>query len=137
MTKEEAEKLTEWMSRCPYDVANGVRPLSVTEGRAEVGVSLRPDHKNIWGIPHGALLYLLADVASGVAADSVHRDAHIVTAGSSFNFLYATSEAKSLRAVGEVIKPGHSLTIVQADVYDDQDHHLATGQFTMHVSHAG
>lgn len=134
MTREEAEKLTAWMSRCPYDAANGIRPLFVTEGRAEVGVTLKPEHLNIWDIPHGGLLFALADVACGVAADSIHPDAHIVTAGSSLNFLYATAKAKSLKAVGQVIKPGRSLTIVQADVYDDLGNHLATGQFTMHVS---
>ena len=57
-----------------------------------------------------------------------------MTAGSSFNFLFASPEAKSLRAVGQVIKPGHTLAIVQVDVYDDLENHLATGQFTMHVS---
>ena len=134
MTKEQAEKLVEWISRCPYDAAMGITPLGVSEGRAEIGVTLRPEHKNIWSIPHGGLLYSLADVACGVAADSVHLGAHIVTAGSSFNFLFASPEAKSLKAVGQVIKPGHSLAIVQADVYDDQDNHLATGQFTMHIS---
>ena len=134
MTKEQAEKLTEWLSRCPYDSANGIRALRVTEGRAEIGIELRPEHKNIWNIPHGGIVYSVADVACGVAADSVHEGAHIVTAGSSFNFLFASPEAKSLRAVGQVIKPGHTLAIVQVDVYDDLENHLATGQFTMHVS---
>ena len=134
MTKEQAKALTDWISRCPYDAAAGIKPLSVEEGRAEIGVILRPDHKNIWGIPHGGLLYSLADVACGVAADSVHIGAHVVTAGSSFNYLFANPEAKSLRAVGQVIKPGHTLAVVQADVYDDQNNHLATGQFTMHIS---
>ncbi len=135
MTQEQAKKMTEWMYRCPYESAAGIVPVSLTEGRSVIGVTLRPDHMNIWNIPHGGLLYALADIASGVAADSVHPDAHVVTAGSCFNFLYAAPDAKSLRAVGQVIKPGHSLTVVQADVYDDRDRHLATGQFTMHLSY--
>ena len=136
MTREEAEKLTEWMYRCPYDVANGIEPVSVEEGRAVVGVTLQPKHKNIFGIPHGGLIFSIADVACGVAADTAYQDAHIVTACSNLNFLYAAPEAKSLRAVGQVIKAGRTLAVAQADVYDDLDNHLATGQFTMHVSYA-
>ncbi len=133
MTKEQANKLTEWMSRCPYEVANGIRPISVTEGSAVIGITLRPEHRNIWNIPHGGILFSLADIASGVAADSVNEGTHIVTANSSFSFLQASEEAKSLRAVGRVIRSGHTLAVVQADVYDDQDNHLATGLFTMHI----
>ena len=134
MTREQAEKLTEWMYRCPYEVANGIVPLEVEEGRIVIGMTLLPEHKNIWGIPHGALIFALADIASGVAADSVSGDVHIVTAGSTLNFLRANPDAKSLRGVGQVIKAGRTLVITQADVYDDQDNHLATGQFTMHVT---
>ena len=134
MTKEQAEKLTAWLDCCPYDSFNGIRPLAVSEGHAEIGVSLKPEHKNIYGIPHGGIVFSVADVACGVAADSLNEDAHIVTAGSSLNFLYADAEAKSLRAVGQVIRSGRTLVIVQVDVYDDREHHLATGQFTMHAS---
>lgn len=134
MTKEQAEKMTEWMYRCPYEVANGIVPVSLEEGRAVIGVTILPEHKNIWGIPHGALLFALADIASGVAADSLNDGSHIVTAGSSLNFLQASPDAKSLRGVGQVIKSGRTLAVVQADVYDDLDNHLATGQFTMHIS---
>ena len=77
MTQEQAAKMTEWMYRCPYESAAGIVPVSLTEGRSVIGVTLRPDHMNIWNIPHGGLLYALADIASGVAADSVHPDAHI------------------------------------------------------------
>ena len=135
MTKEQAERLTQWMYHCPYEVANGIVPIEVSEGRAVIGAEILPEHKNIWNIPHGGLLFALADIASGVAADSVHEGAHVVTAGSCFNYLFASPDAKHLRAVGQVIKPGHTLAIVQADVYDDLDHHLATGQFTMHISY--
>ena len=134
MTKEQAEKLTEWMGRSPYAVANGIEAVDVTEGGSVVRMTLRPEHKNIWGIPHGAMVFAIADTACGVAADSVHPDAHVVTAGSNLNFLYASPEAESLRAVGRVIRSGRTLVIVQTDVWDDQEHHLATGQFPMHVA---
>ena len=134
MTEEQAKKMTEWMYHCPYEAANGIVPVSLEEGRAVIGVTILPEHKNIWNIPHGALIFAMADIASGVAADSLDDGVHIVTAGSTLNFLYASPDAKSLRGVGQVIKYGRTLAVVQADVYDDQDRHLATGQFTMHIT---
>ena len=131
MTKEQAEKLTAWLDRCPFDSANGIRALSVSEGRAEIGVGLKPEHKNIWGIPHGGIVFAAADVAAGIAADSIRPHMHIVTEGSSIHFLHANPEAKKLRAEGRVIKAGRFINIVQADVWDDLGNHLLTGQFDM------
>ena len=56
MTQEQAKKMTEWMYRCPYESAAGIVPVSLTEGRSVIGVTLRPDHMNIWNIPHAAEL---------------------------------------------------------------------------------
>ena len=48
------------------------------------------------------------------------------------NFLAAPDpQAVKLRAEGRVIKAGRHINVVQADVYDDRENHLVTGQFNM------
>ena len=116
----------------PYNETNGIRAVSLEKGRSVVEVTVLPEHKNIWGLPHGGLLFAAADVAAGIAADSVREGMHIVTEGSSVHFLFANPDARKLRAEGKVIKAGRTVHIVQADVYDEADHHLLTGQFTMY-----
>ena len=116
----------------PYNEANGIRTVTLEEGRSVVEVALLPEHKNIWGLPHGGILFAVADVAAGIAADSARKGMHIVTAGSNISFLYANPDAKMLRAEGRVIRAGRKINVVQSDVYDELGNHLVTGQFTMY-----
>lgn len=115
----------------PFNEANGIRAVALEEGHSVLEVTLLPEHKNIWGLPHGGILFAAADVAAGIAADSVRQGAHIVTEGSSIHFLFANPDAKKLRAEGRVIKAGQRINIIQSDVYDELGNHLVTGQFTM------
>ena len=119
---------------CPFNLANGIRGVSLEEGHAVVEAEIRPDHKNIWDTVHGGILFAAADVAAGLAVHSLHEGRHIVTAGSSINFLRTNPAAKLIRAEAEVIKKGRSLNIVQADIRDDQGNHLVTAQYTMFAS---
>ena len=116
----------------PYNEANRIHAAALEEGRSVVEVTLLPEHKNIWGLPHGGILFAAADVAAGIAADSVREGMHIVTAGSDIHFLYANPDAKMLRAEGRVIRAGKRIIVVEANVYDELGHHLVTGQFTMY-----
>ncbi len=118
--------------RDPYNETNGIRAVTLEEGRSVVEAAVLPEHKNIWGMPYGGLLFAVADVAAGIAADSVCEGMHIVTAGSSIHFIAANPEAKLLRAEGRVIKAGRRMLIIQTNVYDELGSHLVTGQFTMY-----
>ena len=118
--------------RDPYNEANGIRAVEIREGRSVVEAALLPEHRNIWGMPHGGLLFAMADVAAGIAADSLCQGMHIVTAGSSLHFLASNPDAKLLRAEGQVVKPGRRMIIVQTEIYDELGKHLLTGQFTMY-----
>ena len=134
MTAEERRQILDRINHCPYNSANGIAVTDVEPGLAVVEAEIRPEHKNIWGIPHGGLIFSLADIACGVACRSLRQDAYTVTAGSSLNFLYASQEIRRLRAEGRVSRSGHTLSVAQAEVYDDKGNHVATGQFTMHLS---
>jgi acyl-CoA thioesterase len=133
MTKEYLESLINEINHDDrYNETNRIWAVSLEEGSSVVEVTILPEHKNIWGLPHGGILFAAADVAAGLAADSVRRGMHIVTEGSSIHFLYANPDAKKLRAEGRVIKTGKKINIIGADVYDELGNHLLTGQFTMY-----
>ena len=138
VTKEYLDSIIEEINHTdPFNEANNIRAVSLEEGHSVMEVELKPEHKNIWGLPHGGIVFAAADVAAGIAADSVRPHAHIVTEGSSIHFLYANPEAKTLRAEGRVIKAGRFINIVQADVWDDLGNHLLTGQFDMFNTKSG
>ena len=130
MTEEYRESMIRRIDTCPFNQANGFKASLPEEGFAIVEAEIRPEHKNIWGLPHGGILFALADVAAGLAAHSV-CEGHIVTSGSSVNFIYASESAVRIRAEGRIIKKGHALAVVQTEVYDEEGHHLLTGQFNM------
>ena len=133
MTKEYLDSiLYEINHDDPYNEANMIQAVSLENGRSVVEVTILPEHKNIWGLPHGGILFAAADVAAGIAADSMREGMHIVTEGSSIHYLYANPDAKKLRAEGRVIKAGKKVNIVEANVYDELGNHLLTGQFTMY-----
>ena len=133
MTREYLDHIIEETNHNdPYNETNGLKAVRLEEGFSVVEMTILPEHKNIWGTPHGGILFGIADLAAGIAADSVREGMHIVTAGSSINFLAAPDpQAVKLRAEGRVIKAGRHINVVQADVYDDRENHLVTGQFNM------
>ncbi len=138
VTKEYLDSIIEEINTTdPFNQTNNIRAVSLEEGHSVMEVELKPEHKNIWGLPHGGIVFAAADVAAGLAADSVRPHAHIVTEGSSIHFLYASPEAKKLHAEGRVIKSGRFINIVQADVWDDLGNHLLTGQFDMFNTKGG
>ena len=133
MTEEFRQEIIDRMEQDEFNRQHGFRLTKLEKGHSVVEVEPTPSHLNLWGSPHGGILFSLADIACGTATRSL-CGCHTVTASCSINYLYASMNAKSLRAEGTVIKKGHSLVVVQAEVYDNEDNHLMTGQFTMYIS---
>ena len=133
MTEELREKIARSIDSNEFNRLHGFRLTGLEDGHSVLEAELTPAHLNIWGLPHGGILFSMADTAAGVATRSVCYQ-HTVTASSHINFLFASQNAKSLRAEGTVIKKGHSLVVVQTEVYDNENNHLLTGQFTMYIS---
>ena len=54
----------------PFDVHNHVKIVAVDDGWAQVEVEIHPETLNRWGIPHGGILFTLADDACGIAVST-------------------------------------------------------------------
>lgn len=95
----------------------GVEMTRIEPGVCELSMPMRDDLTQQHGFAHGGLLATLADTVSGYAAFSLMpADAAPLTVEYKVNIL-RPGIGSALVARGHVIKPGRSLSVVQADVY--------------------
>ena len=95
-------------------------------------IPINENSKNVWGIPHGAIIFAIADVASGVAVHNASGKS-TKTISSNLNFLDNYTDIKKLTAYGEVTRLGKSIGYTSVIVKDEKDRLIAQGQYVMKV----
>lgn len=134
MTSELKEQLINMGNTCnPFDNHNGLRVTDVDDGVAVVETTLRPESLNSWGTPHGGLLFTLADVACGMAAISLRREA-MVSVSASADFIAAAGGEGVIRAEGRVLRCGGKLCFCAAEIRDGEDTLLCRMNVTMYFT---
>jgi uncharacterized protein (TIGR00369 family) len=99
----------------------GAEASSIEPGKVEIGLIVRREMLQPHGNVHGVIASALADSAAGYAAQTLLPAARdIVTVEYKINFL-APGIGSSLRACGEVLRPGRTLFVCAADVYAEND----------------
>jgi len=124
--------LIDRINTCPFNEAHQITAQRVEKGCAEIHAVLTQECLNIWAMPHGGILFAIADVAAGLSAQSTH-EGKVVTVSATTNFL-KSSQGHLIRAFGREIRSGRTISFVSVDVKDDSDELLLTGQFVMHCS---
>lgn len=105
-------------ARQPFMEFLGATLEVVEPGYCEVHLPFRPELTQQHGFVHGGVLATLADTVSGYAAFSLMpADSAPLTVEYKLNILRPGGGAKVV-AKGQVVKPGRTLTVVQADVYN-------------------
>ncbi|HKU98221.1 MAG TPA: PaaI family thioesterase [Vineibacter sp.] len=95
----------------------GAHLTCVEPGRCEVAATHRPQLTQQHGYFHGGVMASLADSAAGYAAYSLMpADATVLTVEYKLNIL-RPGQGQRLVARAQVVKPGRTLTVVQADVF--------------------
>ena len=116
----------------------GARLVEVTPGRCTIEVPVRADLTQQHGHVHGGIVGMIGDSAGGYSAFSLMpADASVLTVEFKINLL-APARGESLLAVGSVVKPGRTLSIVRSDVFareKGQETLIATMQITLMVMH--
>jgi len=107
----------------PFARHLGIRTVSLAPGRAEVAVTLKPEHANFIGGVDGALIMSLIDHASAYAGSSVGKK--VVGAQFSLNLIRGAAFEGDLTARAEVIHAGRKTVITEAEVSDDRGKTLA------------
>jgi len=94
----------------------GATMTRVEPGRCEVELPVRDELTQQHKFVHGGIVGMIADSAGGYAAFTLMpADSSVLTVEYKINML-APAKGERLRAVGTVIKPGRTLSIVRADV---------------------
>lgn len=94
----------------------GARMTKVEPGRCTIELPVRDDLTQQHKYVHGGVVGMIADSAGGYAAFTLMPpDAGVLTVEFKINML-APAKGERLIAVGSVLKPGRTLSIVRADV---------------------
>ena len=129
MQKEYYQEMVEYRNRYNrFAVENGIIITLIREGYAEVELEIQPHHMNPIGSVHGGCLFTLADAACISAATSYGMK--VTTMDSNLHFLRPALNSEKIYARGQVVKHGRQVTVVQTDLYDQDDALLATGIFS-------
>ncbi len=108
-------------ARQPFMVYLGAELTTVEPGYCEIELPFRPELTQQHGFVHGGVLATLADTVSGYAAFSLMpADAAPLTVEYKLNIV-RPGGGEVLVARGRVVKPGRTLTVVQADIYNIED----------------
>lgn len=103
--------------RQPFMALIGARITGLAPGFCEITVDYRPELTQQHGFVHGGVLASVADSAGGYAAFSLMpADASVLTVEFKLNLL-RPGRGAAMIARGRVLKPGRTLSIVQADVF--------------------
>ncbi len=114
----------------------GARMTAVEPGRCTIELPVRDELTQQHKFVHGGVVGMIADSAGGYAAFTLMpADASVLTVEYKLNML-APAQGELLIAVGSVLRPGRSLSVVRADVYArtaDRETLIAAMQQTLMV----
>ncbi|MBU2533649.1 MAG: PaaI family thioesterase [Alphaproteobacteria bacterium] len=128
------ERIATSFANQPFISLLGCELQRVAPGEIDIRMAFRPEHAQQHGYVHGGAMTAIADAAAGYAAMTLAGPGTgVLTTELKVNFLRPAGRG-ALVAKGRVIKPGRSLNICQADVFEEaegEDIHVLTGLVTM------
>ena len=98
------------------------------EGHAVTEMDITENQLNPIGSVHGGCLYTAADVAAGGAAISFGDV--VTTVDSSFRYLRPGLNTTRIKADAVAVKHGKRLTVIQVNVFNQNDTRLCIGTFS-------
>lgn len=106
----------------------GIRFMERRIGYARGEMDIKPWHMNVLGVIHGGCLFSLADTVSGAAAAS--HGGRVTTVNGSINYLKAGKDTSKIVAIAREIKYGKTLSVCDAQIFDERENLLATTTMT-------
>jgi uncharacterized protein (TIGR00369 family) len=111
----------------------GLQRIRAGEGRAEITLELREEHKNRRGVAHGGLLSAMLDAALGSAVVSGIRDEEWCgTAQLSVQFRHPGT-GPVLTGRGRMARRGRRLAFAEGDIVDAGGQIIATAHGTWYI----
>ncbi|MBC7247749.1 MAG: PaaI family thioesterase [Actinobacteria bacterium] len=101
----------------------GARLLEIRPGYAKVALTLGPQHRNFMGMVHGGVIFSLADVAFGAAANSFGSKAMALSVG--IDFLAAPDTEGEMTAEVELVSRAGKMGYYRMSVVDGGGRNVA------------
>lgn len=119
--------VTEIFSYMPFTNLLGIELTEAADGYAEGHVEMREELSSVPGgsVAHGGVTYSLADTVGGAAVISQSED---VSPTVDMRMDYLSPATDDLVAEAEVLRMGGSVAVVSIEVWDVEDHHVATAR---------
>ncbi|MDS0279113.1 PaaI family thioesterase [Halomicroarcula sp. S1AR25-4] len=113
----------------PFVEELGIELTDVGDGHAEARLPLRDEHSSNPNarIAHGGVTYSLVDTVGGAAVVSLSER---ISPTVDMRIDYLAPATDDLRATAEVVRNGGSVAVVDVEVYDADDHHVASARGT-------
>jgi uncharacterized protein (TIGR00369 family) len=109
----------------PVATLVGFKLVSTERGQAIIEMEASEQHANPMGTLHGGILCDIADAAMGMAcASTLEAGETFTTLEMKINFLKPVWKAK-LRAVGQIVKEGHTVSLAECRVTDEKEQLVA------------
>jgi uncharacterized protein (TIGR00369 family) len=112
------EVVTASFGRQTFMAKLGARLVAVEPGQVEIAVDRAPDLLQQNGFVHAGVITSIADSACGYAALTLAAEGHDVLAVEFKINLLSPARAERFIARGRVLRPGRTLTVAQADVFE-------------------
>ncbi len=112
----------------PYaDSPGRWKTVSMEDGRVEMSWTPTTDMANPFGSVHGGIIATLIDEVTGAALVSTIESPTAPTVSLNVEYLYAIPTGASYTAVGEIVRRGRALAIVDARIMNEEGKVFARG----------
>lgn len=123
----------ETVNSAPFFRLMGMELLELKKGYVEIGLKIRKDHLQPYGVVHGGVCSALVDAACFWAVCTEAKETNsLTTVELKLNYLAPVQEG-ILKAIGRCIKMGKKLGLGQAEVWDQRQRLIAHGTSTLMV----
>lgn len=112
---------------------NNYNVIKVEEGYCELEGIISETSYNNMNIVHGGYIFGLADTAAGIAALSnvFGSDVNIVTVDANINY-FKPAKGERLVAKAKTIKPGKTISVIEVEIYNDNNDIVAKSSMTFY-----
>lgn len=123
-------------NQIPFAEHLGIEITEAADGHAEGYLELEAEHSSnpAQMIGHGGVTYSLADTVGGAAVVSLTED---VAPTIDMRMDYLAPVTQDIHAEADVVRDGGSMTVVEVDVYDVEETHVATAHGVYKTSGQG
>lgn len=106
---------------------NNYHVIEANENEVIIRADITENSMNPYGMAHGGFIFGLGDTLMGMLAATVNKKALTLNANISY---LAPGTGKYLIAKGEIVKKGKTISLVRANIYNDQKKLISTMEST-------